>query len=165
MSNEHPGYGNDPLKKPEEGQPTNAYGSGDSAQAPYSQPANGNSQQYPGYGQNPYSQPPAQAQGAYQVPQGYPQSSGYMGEVSEGKKHADTSLVLSIIGLFVAPLILGIFGLVYANKAEKLGHPATAGKIISWVDIALSIVGFIFLIFFFVVVGAAETSSTYSSYS
>lgn len=162
MSNEYPSYGNDPLKKPDQGQGAGSYGSGSSDQGPYSQPDNGG-QQYPSYGQSPYSQPPA-PQGAYQVPQGYPQSGGYMGEVSQGKKHADTSLILSIIGFFIAPLILGIFGLVYANKAEKLGHPATAGKIISWIDIALSIVGFIFLIFFFVVIGVSDTSSTYSTY-
>lgn len=160
MSNEYPSYGHDPLKKSDAGQNSGSYDSGTSNQGGYAQPSNGGQPQYPGYGQNPYDQPPAQTQTGYQVPQGYPQSGGYMGEPSQGKKYADMSLIFAIIGFFIAPMILGIFGLVYANKAEKLGHPATAGKIISWIDIALSVIGFIFVIFFFAVIGA-DTSSTY----
>lgn len=164
MSNEYPSYGHDPLKKSEDGQNPNSYGAGNSSQSGYEQSGNGGQSQYPGYGQNPYAQPQATSQGAYQVPQGYPQSGGYMGDVSEGKKHADMSLILSIIGFFVAPVILGIFGLVYANKAEKLGHPATAGKIISWIDIALGTLGFIFFMVFIFVLGASGSSTTYSGY-
>lgn len=154
MSNgpeEHPNYGHDPLKKTEPEQPVDQYG-----------PPAGNydaAQQYPGYGQpqqnGAYGQVPQNyaqnpdPQSQYGVPQNYAQQNpGYMTEPTEGKTAANTSLVLGIVGIFFFSLIFGMIALHYANKAEKLGENATAGRVLGWVDIGIGIFSILFTAFF-----------------
>jgi hypothetical protein len=69
---------------------------------------------------------------------------------------AIASLVLGIIGLTVFPLIPSILALVFASRArgEMRAEPtvtgeglATAGVILGWIGVALSVLG----LFFFVV--------------
>jgi len=52
--------------------------------------------------------------------------------------------VLGILGVVVLPL-LGPFAIWQANEAEKLGVPATAGRVLGWVGTVL--LG-VFLLFF-----------------
>jgi hypothetical protein len=59
-----------------------------------------------------------------------------MNNKKDGK--ATASLVLGIIGLFVAGIILGIVALVLSNQSIKANGPsraATAGKILGIIDI------------------------------
>ena len=67
-----------------------------------------------------------------------------------GEKAAQTSMVLGIIGLVcvvalswftlgVPPMILGIIGIFKANEAERYGVAASAGRIMSWINVAVGI--------------------------
>ncbi|MBF0807718.1 DUF4190 domain-containing protein [Rothia nasimurium] len=69
----------------------------------------------------------------------------------EADKAAQAALICGIIGLFTVPIILGPIAIVQANKAERLGAAATAGKVLGWIDTIigglalLTIVGFVVL--------------------
>lgn len=100
--------------------------------------------------------PPQQGYGGYPGYQSYPQydphhyphPGQYMVNM-EGKKKADLALILAIIGFFVAPLFLGVVGLIISKQAEDLGGDAKIAKIISWVDVGYGLlVGVFFTIFF-----------------
>lgn len=116
---------------------------------PYQAPQNPYQAQSAHYGDpQQYNSP----QGQYSYPQ-YPYQGGYPQQypvAPEGKKKADLALVLAIVGFFVAPLILGIIGLVFAKQAEELGGNAHVAKIVSWVDIAFGAIGAIFFTLFFI---------------
>ncbi|MCD1145342.1 DUF4190 domain-containing protein [Kocuria sp. LUK] len=58
----------------------------------------------------------------------------------EGRSRAETALVLGILSVVVLPL-LGPFAVWQAGEAEKLGVPATAGRVLGWVGTALLVVG------------------------
>jgi len=51
----------------------------------------------------------------------------------EGERAAQLSVTLGIVGFFVAGLILGPLAIWQAKKAENLGVPATAGKVLGWI--------------------------------
>ena len=111
------------------------------------------------YGQNqydPYSQ-------QYQQPDQYGQPMmvpvGFLQKTPEqlaGEKAAQTSTVLGIIGLAcivtlswwllgLPSLILGAIGVMKANEAERFGAAASAGRIMSWISVAI---GGMFLVLF-----------------
>lgn len=73
-----------------------------------------------------------------------------------GEKAAQTSTVLGIIGLAcivtlswwllgLPSLILGAIGVMKANEAERFGAAASAGRIMSWISVAI---GGMFLVLF-----------------
>lgn len=112
----------------------------------------------PGYPHAPV-QPPAQ-----DFQQGYPQQQAYQNTPyqgqppygyapivnPEGKSKADYSMVFGLIGLVFFSLIFGILALVYAKKAEELGADAKVGKILGWVDLGLTVLGFFWFLLLFV---------------
>ena len=55
----------------------------------------------------------------------------------EGERAAQLSLIFGIVGLFVAGLILGPLAIWQAKKAESFGVPATAGKVLGWILVAM----------------------------
>lgn len=131
-------------------------------------------------GQNPYaapqgSQPPAgypqggQPQGGY--PQGgYPQGGHQQGQPVyftkspqqvDADKASQLSLVFGIIGLFILGILFGPLALVQANKAEKLGAAATAGKVLGWISTIFGVLGLIWIIFVVVAFFSAMASYSY----
>lgn len=110
---------------------------------------------YPAYPVPQSQQAPQGQQGMYANPQGYVPQTDMM---TEAKKPQNLSLIYgigSLVNLFLltwffAPLgilspILSILGILEAKKAERLGIDATAGKIVSWVSLIISVLG-VFLI-------------------
>jgi hypothetical protein len=66
------------------------------------------------------------------------------------EKQFRLSLIFGGIGLLFGGLILGIFAIVYAKRAERLGHrQAIVGKALGIIDILANIVGIIIAIAFF----------------
>lgn len=53
----------------------------------------------------------------------------------EGEKAAQLSLILGVVGLLVVGIVLGPFAIWQAKKAERLGVPATAGKVLGWITV------------------------------
>ncbi|MEG9249619.1 hypothetical protein V6S67_16145 [Arthrobacter sp. Soc17.1.1.1] len=68
----------------------------------------------------------------------------------EAGKAKTTSLVLGIIGLFILGIILGPLAIMQANKAERLGARATAGKVLGIICTVFGIIGLIFTVLNFV---------------
>lgn len=139
-------------------------------------------------GQNPYgapqdSQPEGYQQGGYPqgyqqggYPQGgYPQGGYPQGGYAQGQpiyftkspqqvdadKASQWSLVFGIIGLFVLGIVFGPLALVQANKAEKLGAAATAGKVLGWIATIIGVLGLIWIIFITVAFFSAVSSYNY----
>lgn len=142
-----------PGERPSTGRPENPY-----ADAGYTDEGQGTApyRSAPPY-QQPYQQP--YAPGGYQP--GYYQPSY---QAMEGEKAAQLSLILGIVGFFVAGFVLGPLAIWQASKAERLGVPATAGKILGWIVTllnALAIVGVI--VFFVVVLAGIGASAGYST--
>lgn len=98
--------------------------------------------------QQPY-QPGGYQQGMYQP--------SY--QAMEGEKAAQLSLIFGLVGFFVAGIVLGPLAIWQARKAERLGVPATAGKILGWIVTALYAIAALFFavmfIIFFAGLGAA----------
>ena len=100
-----------------------------------------------GYGQSP---PPGYGQAP---PYGYPYP-------QQNSQDAVIALVASLLSFVICPIIPAIVALVFANRATKaiaasggaLGGQSmvTAAKIISWLHLALVVVGLVVLIAFFV---------------
>jgi hypothetical protein len=113
-----------------EHQGTNPYGTPQGTQ----QPATGG---YPqgGYPQGGY---PSQNQPTYVT--NFPQQ-------VEADKASQLSLVFGILGLFILGIVFGPLALVQANKAEKLGSAATAGKVLGWISTVIGVLGLIWFIF------------------
>jgi hypothetical protein len=63
-----------------------------------------------------------------------------------GRKYRRNSIIFGVIGLFILGVPLGILAFITANKAEKEGVKATAGKVLG----ALAFIGgvIIMVIFF-----------------
>lgn len=111
--------------------------------APYSQP-----------GQNQYSQP-------QYVPVATPTQSN----------DAVVALVLSIAAWLFCPVVLAVVALVFAAKAKRAiaasngwitgDGMATAAKVISWINIALTLVGLVVFVLFVVVLAATSSTSSY----
>jgi vacuolar-type H+-ATPase subunit I/STV1 len=96
----------------------------------------------PGYDPNQYQQPyPAPPQ--QYSPAAYPgmHAMGYSPEYAAGKKLQETSLLFGILGLFFFGFVFGPLAIINANKAERAGFPATAGKVLGWISSILSALG------------------------
>lgn len=66
------------------------------------------------------------------------------------EKQFRLSIIFGGIGLLFGGLILGVFAVVYAKRAERLGHKqAIVGKALGIIDILANIVGIIIAIAFF----------------
>lgn len=108
----------------------------------------------PQYQNDPYQNAPYQNQQPYNnAPYGYTPAVN-----PEGKSKADYALIFGIVGIFFFSLIFGILALVYAKKAEELGADAKVGKILGWVDIGLSALGFLWLLLIFPLMLAGGSS-------
>lgn len=64
----------------------------------------------------------------------------------EASKAKTTSLVLGILGLFALGIILGPIAIMQANKAERLGERATAGKVLGYICTIFGIIGLILVV-------------------
>jgi hypothetical protein len=69
-----------------------------------------------------------------------------------GRSHADTALILGILSVVVLPL-LGPFAIWQAREAEKLGTPATPGRVLGWVGtVLLAVLGIVLVLWLIAVV-------------
>ena len=108
---------------------------------------------YSQYGQNQYDPYGQQYQQQYQYGQPMMVPIGIVQKTPEqlaGEKAAQTSTVLGIIGLACIvtlswSLVLGVVGIFKANEAERFGAAASAGRIMSWISVAI---GGMFLVLF-----------------
>jgi hypothetical protein len=139
-----------PAAAPQYGQP--AY--------PQSQPQYGQPAQ-PQYGQPAYAQTPQQQYqgGAYPPPvYGTPYATG-----PRTNALSIVSLISSLVGLFIIPIIASIVGVITGHMAlgqvkrngENGRGMALAGVIIGWVSLGLWIIGIIFFIWFFAALAAS----------
>lgn len=76
---------------------------------------------------------------------------------SEGDKAATRALVPGILGLVVFP-VLAPFAIGQAAKAERLGTPATPGRVLGWVGTTLLLVWAAFTVFLLVSLGVIFNS-------
>ncbi len=141
--------GQNPYTTPGEGYPQGGYQHGGYPQAGYD---------WGGYQQGGYQQSGYQ-QGGYA---GQPTYVSNSPQQVEADKSAQLSLVFGIIGLFILGIVFGPLALVQANKAERMGAAATAGKVLGWIATIIGVLGLIFGIFITLVFFSAL--STYSSY-
>lgn len=75
-----------------------------------------------------------------------------LNNAAEAEKQFRLSLIFGGIGLLFGGLILGIFAIIYARKAERLGHrQAIIGKTIGIIDILANIVAIIIVVVFFAI--------------
>jgi uncharacterized Tic20 family protein len=78
----------------------------------------------------------------------YPSQPGAYGQPqpskSEGQSAATLSLIFGIVGIVFFGIIFGPLAIWQASKAEKLGVPATAGKIMGWIAVAFAVIYFMF---------------------
>lgn len=161
--NPNPNPQNSDFLKKDGEQQASALGAGSTTPSPYGTPPQPVSESdysqapsvsnYPAY---PAPQPPQGQPGMYANPQGYvPQTD----MVTEAKKPQNLSLIYgisSLVNLFVlswlfAPLgllspVLSILGILEAKKAERFGIDATAGKIVSWVSLIISLLGVLLIL-------------------
>jgi hypothetical protein len=70
---------------------------------------------------------------------------------ARGRSHAETALILGILGVVLLP-VLAPFAIWQAREAEKLGVPATAGRVLGWVGTVLLGVFLLFLVLWLVAV-------------
>ena len=114
-----------------------------------------------GYGQQQYGQTGAYEQGygsQYGAPMAPAAPMQYSQQSVDADKAVTLSLVFGILGVVLMPIIFGPLALWQAGKAERLGKPATAGKVLGWIGTILGILGVIALILF-VVLGVASVGS------
>lgn len=73
-----------------------------------------------------------------------------LNNAADAEKQFRLSLIFGGLGLLFGGLVLGIFAVVFAVKAERLGHPkAIVGKAIGIIDILANIVGIIIAMIYF----------------
>ena len=83
----------------------------------------------------------------------YPASAQRPGGLAAGESYKNQSLLFGVLGLFVAGFVLGPMAIYYAQKAEALNVPATAGKVLGWVNVvmcAITVAIFQTLIYFLI---------------
>ncbi len=66
-----------------------------------------------------------------------------------GRKHAQLSMAFGVLGIFFVPFVFAPLAIVQAGKAERLGEPSSAGRILGWVAIGywVLVIGAVFLFF------------------
>lgn len=64
-----------------------------------------------------------------------------------GQQHANTAIVLGLIGLFTLPVILGPLAIWQASKARSLGSQATGGMVLGWIALIWGFSGWLFFVF------------------
>jgi hypothetical protein len=106
----------------------------------------------PGYDPNQFQQPYAAPPQQYD-PSAYPgmHAMGYSPEYAAGKKLQETALLFGILGLFILGFVFGPLAIINANKAERMGFPATAGKVLGWISSVLSALGLV--VFLLMIIG------------
>ena len=115
---------------------------------------------YSSGGNQNWSQPnssyqPPQYQGQNQQQFGNHPGYGYPMVHPEGAQLAQTSMILGIISLFVVGIILGPIAIVKANRAEReFNTSATVGKVTGWIGTIFGALGFLYIIFVFLMVFA-----------
>jgi hypothetical protein len=73
-----------------------------------------------------------------------------LNNAAAAEKQLRLSLICGGIGLVFGGLVLGIFGIVYAARAERLGNPkAIIGKALGIIDILANVVGIIIAVIYF----------------
>ncbi|WP_423185110.1 hypothetical protein [Arthrobacter sp. NyZ413] len=71
----------------------------------------------------------------------------------QGSKFKEKATIFGVVGFFILGIVFGPLAIVNANKAEKLHHSATLGKVLGWID---TIAGVLWLvIFLFIVISAS----------
>ncbi|MCC3289758.1 hypothetical protein [Arthrobacter sp. zg-Y1110] len=83
----------------------------------------------------------------------YPMSAQRPSGRAAGESFKNQSLLFGVLGLFVAGFVLGPMAIYYAQKAEALNVPASAGKVLGWVNVvmcAITVAIFQTLIYFLV---------------
>jgi len=108
--------------------------------------------QYGSYGSSPSNS------GGY-VPAA-PPAYGYDATSQAANSAATLSLVFGILGVLLLPIVFGPLALWQAKKAEQLGKPATAGKVLGWIAIVLVIIGIVvgIIAVAFGIIGASNSS-------
>ncbi|MHA7178642.1 hypothetical protein ACX80J_00855 [Arthrobacter sp. MDB2-24] len=82
--------------------------------------------------------------------QPYQNTQDIRGISPEASKAKTTSLVLGIVGLFILGIILGPLAIMQANKAERLGERATAGKVLGYICTIFGVIALIFTVLRFI---------------
>jgi uncharacterized Tic20 family protein len=77
----------------------------------------------------------------------------------EGAKHAQTSVILGVVGLFFFGLVFGPLAISQANKAEALFVAATGGKVLGWIATITSALWAVFWVLMFAGGMASSTGS------
>lgn len=100
--------------------------------------------EYPGY------YPPAGPYRCSDTPGTDELNRAHDAQVQQGQAAATAALVLSIIGFFTVPFILGPIAVWQAAKARRYGHPAPAGRLLGWIctlwGVALIALPFLFFL-------------------
>jgi uncharacterized Tic20 family protein len=118
--------------------------------------------------ENPYqpTQPQQSPQGQYGSYNtgGYapaaPPAYGYDATSQEANSAATLSLVFGILAVVLFPIVFGPLAVWQAKKAERLGKPATAGKVLGWIGIVMAVVAVVVLVFAFILAMVGAGSST-----
>lgn len=66
-----------------------------------------------------------------------------------GKKHAQLSLAFGVLAILFLPLVFAPLAIVQAGKAERLGEPSNAGRILGWVAICYWVLAIVLAVIFF----------------
>ena len=117
--------------------------------------------QYP-YRQEPHQQGPYQ-QGPYPAGgygQAAPPAHGYDRRSADGDSAATLAIIFGVVGIVLLP-ILAPLAIWQANKADKLGTPATAGKVLGWVGVALLIIYVVLAAGFILFLSTVNLSGVY----
>lgn len=67
----------------------------------------------------------------------YPMSAQRPGGHAAGESFKNQSLLFGALGFVFAGFVLGPLAIHYAQKAEALNVPATAGKVLGWVNVVI----------------------------
>lgn len=146
-----------PAPRPEPAEATGGYPAQPEAATPYGQSETAPYAQQP-YQQQPYQQQPYEQQAAAPYGQpGAPAAAPQYGYAASPPKNdlAVWSLVTGILSYVMCPLLLGIAAIITGNMARRAADEglannrgmATAGLILGWVNVGLSVLGIVFVIF------------------